>query len=113
MARPVCKLFFDFLCSLLQRIRSHGHAVAKMDIRTLRATIINSVSMNHFHCWAGGSDTLLAATAYDRPLSPAIGRWCGDQISTSRIYSAWIENRLIDPGCPTNITPLAVIPSAR
>lgn len=43
---------FRFLHSLLQRIRSHGHAVAKMDIRTSRASIINTVSMNHFHCWA-------------------------------------------------------------
>ncbi|MDF9823649.1 hypothetical protein M2308_006455, partial [Rhizobium leguminosarum] len=38
--------------SLLQRIRSHGHAVAKMDIRTSRATITNTVSKNHFHAWA-------------------------------------------------------------
>lgn len=52
MARPVCKLFFDFLCSLLQRIRSYGQAVAKMDIRTSRATITNTVSKNHFHAWA-------------------------------------------------------------
>jgi len=44
--------FLDSLCSLLQRIRSHGHAVAKMDIRTSRATITNTVSMNHFHAWA-------------------------------------------------------------
>ncbi|MEP7456295.1 hypothetical protein [Phyllobacterium sp. SB3] len=26
---------------MLQRIRSHGHTMAKMDIRTSRATIIN------------------------------------------------------------------------
>lgn len=52
MARPVCKSFFDFLSSLLQRIRSYGQAVAKMDIRTSRATITNTVSMNHFHAWA-------------------------------------------------------------
>ncbi len=52
MARPVCKLFFDFLCSLLQRIRSYGGAVAKVDIRTFTATITNTVSMNHFHARA-------------------------------------------------------------
>lgn len=52
MARPACKLFFDFLYSLLQRIRSYGQAAAKMDIRTSKATITNTVSKNHFHAWA-------------------------------------------------------------
>ena len=52
MARPVCKSEFRVLVSLLQRIRSHGHAVAKMDIRAPEATIINTVSKNHFHCRA-------------------------------------------------------------
>lgn len=36
--------FLDSLFSLLQRIRSYGHAVAKMDIRRSRATITNTVS---------------------------------------------------------------------
>jgi hypothetical protein len=52
MARPVCKSEFRVLVSLLQRIRPHGHAVAKMDIRAPEATIINTVSKNHFHCRA-------------------------------------------------------------
>ena len=43
---------FRFLHSLLQRIRSHGHAVAKMDIRTSGASIINTASTSHLHCWA-------------------------------------------------------------
>lgn len=77
MARPVCKLFFDFLCSLLQRIRSHGHAVAKMDIRTLRATIINSVSMNHFHCWA--IRTPINCQAISIPLANIVGCATGSQ----------------------------------
>lgn len=32
--------FLEPLHSLLQRIRSHGHAVAKMDIRTSGASIV-------------------------------------------------------------------------
>ncbi|CAN7734820.1 hypothetical protein [Neorhizobium sp. LjRoot104] len=45
--------------------------------------------------------------------STSMRRWFEDQISTSWIYAASIENRLIDPGCPTNITPPAVITSGK
>ncbi|MCE6078369.1 GNAT family N-acetyltransferase [Agrobacterium vitis] len=41
------------------------------------------------------------------------GRCCTDQISTVSVYVAAIENSLIDHPCHTNITPLAVITSAR
>ena len=53
------------------------HAVAKMDIRTLRATIINSVSMNHFHCWA--IRTPINCQAISIPLANIVGCAPGSQ----------------------------------
>jgi len=50
---PPC-LQVEFLepCSLLQRIRFHGHAVAKMDILASGASTINTASTSHLHCCA-------------------------------------------------------------
>ncbi|MGE6744187.1 helix-turn-helix domain-containing protein [Allorhizobium sp. NPDC080224] len=46
-------------------------------IRTLRATIINSVSMNHFHCWA--IRTPINCQAISIPLANIVGCAPGSQ----------------------------------